>query len=430
MNWRYTIFLLLLGLCAGRLGAQSTDPETIHVDTVMVFGNEKTRDEVILREIPFQFPADLTSDDLQLIQNRLYNLFLFRRLQMALQPLQDGRQALLVIVDELWYIYPVPLLFTNDREWDKLSYGFVVTHYNFRGRHERLTAGGWLGYDPGFILDYRNPWLGRNARLILEVGFFLRRIANKIEPFDEHHLGARIGIGRKFTLNFSGKLAVELRRIGLPAQAAHYSFSGTDRDLAPKASLELRYDTRDLYEFPSRGLLLDVILTRNGFTRRQANFWRLESDTRIYLPLHSRLTLAARNFGQFNHGPLPIYDRIYIGYAERIRGYFNRVMSDENLLLHNLELRYSLLPIHYFSVQDQKLLSSLTESLRFGISLSLFVDSGIVWNDASQLALKRYFTGYGVGLHIFLPYVQLLRLNYARNDRGGSEWILEGGVAF
>ena len=430
MNLRLYTIIILLGILHTGLWAQAPTEQTIHVDTLMVFGNKKTQDEVILREIPFQFPDDLTSEDLQLIQNRLYNLFLFRRLQMALQPLEDGRQALLIIVDELWYIYPVPLLFTNDREWDKLSYGFVLTHYNFRGRHERLTVGGWLGYDPGFILDYRNPWLGKQARLILEMEFFLRRIANKIEPFDEHHLGARLAIGRKFTLNFSGKLAFEWRRIRLPAEAAHYSFSGTDRDLAPQVSLELRYDSRNLYEFPSKGTLLNVVLTRNGFTRRQANFWRLETDNRLYLPLNSRITLAARNFGQFNRGQLPIYDRIFIGYAERIRGYFNRVMSAENLLLHNLEIRFNLLPIHYFSVQNQKLLSSFAENLRFGIGVSLFVDSGIVWDRASQLALKRYFTGYGVGLHFFLPYVQLLRLNYARNDRGAAEWIIEGGVAF
>ena len=110
-------WISLICISGSLLFAQEEDLFPIRIDGVIVAGNEKTREEVILREIPFQFPDSLEMADLELIQNRITNLFLFHRVELAILP--DGaRNFLLIQVTEMLYIYPVPLLFINERDWD------------------------------------------------------------------------------------------------------------------------------------------------------------------------------------------------------------------------------------------------------------------------------------------------------------------------
>ena len=60
----------------------------------------------------------------------------------------------------------------------------------------------------------------------------------------------------------------------------------------------------------------------------------------------------------------------------------------------------------------------------------IFIDSGIVWQDKSEFILRNFFTGFGGGLHLHLPYINILRLEYAVNDKGENQFIIDAGVAF
>ncbi len=423
------------GLLPGHLRADNLPDQQafpILVERVLIFGNEKTKEEVILREIPFTFPAELDLDDLQLIQNRLTNLFLFNRVELGL--LGEGPGKILIIqLTETWYIYPVPLFFINERDWDKLSYGFSLTHYNFRGMHERLTAGGWLGYNPSFFIHYHNPWLGKKSRFIFGIDTFGKRVGNKFFDFDEHHLLGRITLGKRLSLNASLQFTASLRRISLPEEYKQYSVSGTGTDLIPKFSLQYLVDKRDLVEYPREGYLVQWVVTRAGLSARQPNFWRFKFDHRLYLKLHERFTLAGRNFLTLTSrdtDEIPIYDRIFIGFLNRIRGYFNTVLTGQNLMTHHLEARISLIPVRYLSWKDAPVFPVFFQQLKYGLSLGLFVDSGIVWDEPRELSLRNHLSGYGVGLHIHLPYIYVLRIDHAWNDRGRPQWIIEAGFIF
>jgi len=38
---------------------------------------------------------------------------------------------------------------------------------------------------------------------------------------------------------------------------------------------------------------------------------------------------------------------------------------------------------------------------------------GIAWNDADELSMSRLVDGYGVGLRFLLPFVDIVRLDFA-----------------
>ena len=69
-------------------------------------------------------------------------------------------------------------------------------------------------------------------------------------------------------------------------------------------------------------------------------------------------------------------------------------------------------------------------NLPIGLSAGIFVDSGIIWNLAHEYALKNFYTGFGLGLHFHLPYVQVFRCDLAFNEDFRNQFIIEIGVAF
>lgn len=58
------------------------------------------------------------------------------------------------------------------------------------------------------------------------------------------------------------------------------------------------------------------------------------------------------------------------------------------------------------------------------------MDSGIAWQDRSEFTLENFYTGYGFGLHFHLPYVYVLRFDYAWNDKGRGQLIIDVNASF
>ncbi len=436
---KYIFFILLL--CPGFFRwalAQDTLNFPVPIEKVFVVGNEHTKSYIILREIPFTFPDTLTEADMKLIQNRIQNLFLFNRVELLITPTDEGN-ALIIMVTESWYFFPVPLLFINEHDWSKISYGLQLSDYNFRGRNEKLRLGGWLGYNPSYYISYFNPWIGNNVRLILGTGLYHKRNENKIFNFDENRFGFNVTVGRRLSLKMDAQVHFSLTQVKLPAAYKQYSISGDGTDLVPSLSVQFRWDNRDLFEYPKRGYYFSYVLQRTGFSARQPEFWRLNADNRIYIRIYKGLSLGGRQLFVFNRGDLPIYDRTFIGFNERIRGYFNQVLPNPidfrdypspNISLSSIEFRFPLLPIRYFSIEEGPLIPSLYQDLKFGISAGIFMDSGISWQEKEQFALPNFYTGYGFGIHIHLPYVYVLRLDFALNDKGKTQFIIDAGVSF
>ena len=70
----------------------------------------------------------------------------------------------------------------------------------------------------------------------------------------------------------------------------------------------------------------------------------------------------------------------------------------------------------------------MLSDLRFGLGWGLFADTGVVWNQGEPLKVNNLLSGYGVGLHIFLPYNFIVRLESAWNESGKQQWIVDLNV--
>ncbi len=408
----------------------SAQQHSVRVDSVIIIGNKHTHNEVILREIPFNFPHRVTAQDLETIRNRLLNLQLFNNVDVQIHQ-GSKKNVIIITVTETWYFYPAPLIFFNERSLKKVSAGLQLIHMNFRGMNEKLFASGWLGYNPGMNFSYLNPWLGLNQRLILSVklSYLLRK--NRSFDFQERHRAVSIGLGKRFNLYQFVYAEVGWRRVTVPQDYELYMATATPTDDVLSVAAMYQVDHRDLFEYPLRGYYLEFKAAHFGSGNSPVNFNRLVSDVRGYLPIVShKLSTAFRNYTVLQEGFVPIYKWQYFGYEERLRGYFYQPMTRKNLMLTTLELRYLLVPYRIKTISDSGWLSYFLKDIRYAVSLGAFVDMGMLWDEPSQWAFSQAKWGYGVGINLHLPFVQVLRFERAWNDAGKGQYIIDVGVSF
>ena len=355
---RIIVLLFTLASCtyaqlsqADSLTVQQTDftlpPDSVFIiEKVVILGNEKTKDHVLLREMTMKKGDFITGEALEYDKSRIYSLGLFTRVEigfMATPSDTTGKPpevTLVILVSERWYFYPFPVVGIKDRDWKKFYFGGGITHQNFRGRNEKLNAMLIIGYDPTVILSYRNPLIDFENNYFLSTGLAWRVVRNRSiltltgsTNFDERHFNVSLDIGKRIqrthTVWVSG--GYEIVKVADYAPGRTISSDGTDA--YPFFGIGYTYDSRDLAEYAMYGSFVRTTLAKSGVPGQVIDFTRFAVDFRRFIPIASRLTLAGRLFGDFAAGgPLPTYSRVYLGYGERIRGHFSEVSEGEQLV--------------------------------------------------------------------------------------------------
>ena len=393
-----------------------------------VVGNRRTKPWVILRELKTQIGDSVTPADLKVDRDRVLNLGLFERAEVTLHPGPEG-DTLVVRVWERWYIFPFPILFANEHDLRKLSYGLGLAHLNFRGRAEILSVAGWLGYNPTLKFSYSNPWFGGKRRLIGSVELFWSSIRGKSLEFPEYReklRGLKVRFGKRYGYgNYLMALAgYTLRRTDPPEIGVTLDPHGLDA-FGSVGWLTI-LDGRDFRPYPWRGYYVESILKYNGLGSAWIDYTRFSLDTRGYLRLPVG-SLGLRVMSQLSRGQVPVYDRVYIGYKERVRGHFQRRLEGDDLALASAEWKFTLLPLRYWPAPAYL---PLTTALKFGLNLALFYDAAVIWRGGQNPRSGTWLRGFGFGLHIRVPYAEVVRLEIGFDERGRNEFILDVGKSF
>ncbi len=436
--------LLLLGSASSYCRQSEAPPDSeaavsdsLFVDTVIIVGNEHTKDFVILREMTLHPGMLITPERLEYDKSRIYSLGLFN--SIGIKPVQSSSPhmaTLLVTVTERWYIFPYPILGLKDRDWSKIFFGLGFIHTNFRGRNEKLYTSGIVGYDPAFAITYRNPFLTPEGNYFAQVqtGYSLVRNRSIIaqqglaQNFDERHYSAYLSLGRRIGIAQTVSLSGGFEMVDTRDRRPPTTIAPDGRDTYPVLSLSYVYDSRDLLEYASLGTLARVTATKYGFPGKPLDFIRYNLDLRRYLPVAGPVTIQGRAFTDLiAGGPTPTYNHDYFGYNERIRGHFFEVMEGESMAGASVELHIPLFLPRYFAVD---FLPKQFSVWRFGIVAALFADAGTVWYRGQAVSLANAPRGYGGGIHFLLPYGGVVRLEYALNESRHGEFIADVGAAF
>ncbi|HLP18182.1 MAG TPA: BamA/TamA family outer membrane protein [Bacteroidota bacterium] len=408
---------------------------TLRVADVVFIGNELTKDYVIDREMSLKPGSFVTGEALKYDIERIYSLQLFTRVNIYVQPLDSATARLMVVVNERWYFYPFPVVGLKDHDWNHIYYGLGVAHNNVGGQAIQMACEFALGYDPYVTVGFYHPSISSDRTFFLSshLSYSIQKnkslVALSNGPnFDEKRVSADFGIGRRLSLFSMLSLTAEYFSLQVSDNKAGRTMSddGTDRFLALHAAY--KYDTRDLAEYPNRGVMLKAGISKYGLGGT-VDMQRYSADLRSYVPLFGDVVAAGRVFGNIaGGGRVPNYGHVYFGYADRIRGHYQEILEGEHVIGSTAELHIPLLSPRYYRLEAMPI--EQFRDIRYALNFALFADAGTVWYREQPLALHNVTSGFGAGFHILFAYSVVFRLEYAfqENFKSGQAIFTVGAA--
>ncbi len=408
------------------------------MDSIIITGNKATAANVIKRELTFGVNDTVNSIVLSYNKERVYSLGIFTSVAISAETI-GSKNYVVINVDESWYIYPIPFAELRDQDWGKISYGMNLGIRNIGGKNVTLQSRIGLGYDPVLLLHYGYPYIIEKEGIDFIVELLYQKVNNKSyiaqilhgSEFEQKFYSAAVDIGKRFGLFNRTDLLFGYNYVETPFYISGVSASNSRIDRTLSFGISYTHDTRDLAQFPGRGLYTMADFIFKGFGINGINYRVANIDYREYRTIFSDIRAKWRFAGRFTFGGrIPFYDYSFLGYNERIRGYFNTEMEGNDSYLGSLEFNYPLLKDMNFNLDFIPVIPKELLSYRIALYLELFCDTGTTLLRGQNFSVKDLQTGYGTGLtFLILPY-NLLRIEYALNDFGKTEWILALGISF
>ncbi|WP_118976449.1 BamA/TamA family outer membrane protein [Taibaiella koreensis] len=175
--------LTLFCLCTLATFAQPETPgkgtDSVFLKTIIISGQRKTKDRIILRELSVQQGDRLPKADLAILQEknrlRLVNLRLFTDVKVSWEPIAGDTFSMAVFVLDRFPIMPDPNFEFADRNFNvwwteqnrdlrRINLGLTLNHNNFRGNHETVGITGQVGYTQKIGLTYARPFADKDQR--------------------------------------------------------------------------------------------------------------------------------------------------------------------------------------------------------------------------------------------------------------------------
>ncbi len=419
--------------------ASKIDSMDLKITSIIITGNKTTKDNIILREMSLKKGGKFTlkqyTDDLL----NIYNLALFTKVDIIPVPINNNEIALNVDVQERWYILPLPNAGIEEGEWKKFWLSLNLRWDNFRGRNERLNAGFRAFYNPSIFLSYYVPWIGEKLHLFMGIGGQWQRqrnrsleavgresgtntIAYNDSNYDNIQYKAELTLGRYFGKNFSVFTNFKFNhlRVTQYAPGRTVSSNGVDRYFILGGGIA--WDSRDIYEYATKGLYSRLMYERYGFVDAVINFGRFSFENQSFIPIPFSkkyyITLASKLYTSLAMGAvIPVYNHEYLGYSEDyVRGWKGHAFEGDDVFTIYNELRIPIIKPRYVRGKDMMIVKDIpiikNLDIRHGLYFTFIYDIGTVWYKDEKISKKRFYSGAGIGLNFIAPFGYVIRADW------------------
>jgi outer membrane protein assembly factor BamA len=381
----------------------------VTITEIDIEGTRITKDYVIAREIWSREGKPLDPDLVKEDIIRLENLAIFGTVIVTPTP-RDGGVELSFHFTEIPWLIPFPAFSWNEQ--NGFSVGLGLSSPNFLGRKMTLSAKALFGGTTAYSFRAANPWIAGN-HLSADVLATHNIRQNKLLDFKETSDRAQL-IGGVY-LGQRGRLLAAIGYYGVGSDKDGITLSSDNWDDMLIAGFSLGYDSRDSWRVPHDGWRMDISPIYFG---GDANSRTMNFDVRRYEPLGERHTIASGPLLSMQSGQvgvdIPSYLQYFLGGSNSIRGYKLEELGQElfgkNQFLYTLEYRYTLLPLRGFKI--------LKWTISAGFELAGFGDAGIAWSRGQDFSLDRTRFGFGAGLRLLLPGVNMIRFDVGMSQYG------------
>jgi outer membrane protein insertion porin family len=417
-------FLLLAGL--QNLKAQAS---RFYIEDINLEGNSKTRDDVIFEILEYDVGDSLTEDQIHAGIENLRRTEFFDVVTLLPRPgSAPGYLNLTIQVEERywpsfrfkggfseldgWYLTPVSLNLDNIVGFGNLisldlTFGDRITSINFNYINPNIFDS---DFDFHLRIDARTRQYVHyidNIKMIQEVpqsGWYLGLRSR--DSFFKHFLfGWEVYSTEPDS--FARVASTDEKFLSLPSQISRFT---RKKFLTSAFTVFFNWDRRTQRCYPIGGWWIGFWFTQADAQQgSQTAFNRFIFDIRKYTEIYSGLSLATRvKYGVISRDA-PFYEKFYLGGPNSLRGFRERSISPagggDHMLQGGMELR---LPLSKKGYPDHFL------------TAVVFLETGTNILDTDKLLLKEFKNSYGFGLRFRLPFIGLLRMDFAY-PFGGEE---------
>lgn len=439
-----------------QINTTNNDSIVYHIGSITLKGNKRTKDYIVLREVPFKIndkfkPHELTSK-LELARNQIMNTALFVDAMPYVTNLSNDTVFINIDLKERWYIFPIPYFNIVDRnfnQWlneqnaslERVNYGLKFFHNNASGRNDKLSFDIITGYSQQLQFNYANPYADKSLKHGFSIGFsYVRQkelnyqsVDNKQKFIKTPHF---VRDGFRSLLTYSYRPDSKYRfyaSFGLNQDKIsdtvlklnpNYFPTFTNKLTYPTLSLMLQYFNVDYIPFPKKGFLYQINLFNRGFNSA-ANLFQLSIKTTHALPLTKSSFLNIHTNGIFKLGDAKSYfNQSLMGYHEvNLRALETYVIDGMAGFVVNNSLYQKLFKFIFKNPIKIK----GHERIPFHFYAKLFSDFGYAYNKYAAvnnpLANKFLYTA-GAGLDITTIYDFVFRVEYGLNQLGNTSFGL------
>lgn len=430
------------------------------IKEILLVGNNKTKDYIILRELTFQQGDRMglkeLNEKLKKGEENLINTSLFHFAEMRIENIDSTQLRINVQLTERWYLWPVPEADIDERNFNawlehrslsRISAGMYVNHSNSRGRMETWSLTLIAGHNQQFGFAYEFPYINKSKTL----GFGLSTLYsarhevnvstldNKQEFLklkDEYAMQSfthSVWFRHRPNIYFSQQFSTSYKQHNISdsivLRNSDYTNNQNTRLAFLSAYYKLKIDHRNYKSYPLKGYYADLELQKDGFGLMDIKgdgYFSAKTTLRKYAALNKRFYAAAAFIGKYSTQQMPYILQRGLGYnRDFVRGYEYYVVDGSSFGLVKANLKYAL-------IQQRKLKLSFIPTEKFNtipyaFYLNIYSDLGYVHsslNQPSNTLQNSWLAGYGVGLDFVTYYDWVMRMEYSRNKMGEGGFFL------
>lgn len=456
------IFLLSFFICiSAQLLASVSDTGAfkIYVRNIVIEGNRKTKDRIILRALTFStgdsIPFNSLMSELTVSKNQLINTGLFYEAALNIKNWAGMNLDIYVTVTERWYTYPIPTLDLYDRNFNnwwvennhdinRVQYGIRFAQQNMRGRDEDLRITALLGFAQKFELLYHVPYFdGQQQNGLAFYGYFGQ---NKIVPyttednkqkfyvneneFSRKSWGTELSWIHQPKYHYKNVLSVSYNEASIDDSVAHlspdYFLAGRKKEEYFALSYTLSRDYLDIRAYPLKGSYLEVSASKTGIGWfNNVDMSALTLTYNKYIPLGKNFYFATQNKVKYSlPQQQPYFNQKALGYrSDYVCGYEYYVVDGQQFALTKANVKYRLFKVRMLNPWTGGIVKA--NQFPFTFFLKAQVNAAYVNDDyysENNPLNNSLLVGYGPGIDIVVFYDVSVRFEYSWNRMG------EGGL--
>ncbi len=405
--------------------------ELVYINRITIKGNDRTRDNVIRRELKVQEGGIFNAKALRESVQKLQYLEFFEEVGITPEQSFDTSTVDLSVdvKEKSTGNFTVGIGYSSVE--DIILMGEIAEN-NFLGRGDTLALSANVGgASTRYNLKYQNPRYNDSQ---LSWGLDLFNLEQSFDDYTKDSIGGAISFGYPVWEKWRGYGSYSFTNTDLTDVADNASYiirNSQDIHITSAVKFSLQRDTRNRRFGPSSGSKHNIsVRYAGGPLGGDSQFTKVEGFTSWYFSMFWNTVFhfhgAAGQAFENEDGGLPVYERFYLGGLRSIRGFESSKISPidpatndriggDKMWYSNLEFIFPL----------------LTDA---GVNGVVFFDLGNVLDDDEDWNFTNYKKSVGAGIRWFSP-MGPLRLEWGynldpQNDEDQSVWDFSVGGTF